>query len=81
MMWAIRIEVFKFFILKFLASQNLQQIFVHLRRNSNRTISSEIFELPIEVSGFSEFLRDFNLKHFQQNVPTRIIIDTATAFR
>lgn len=67
--------------IQFLASQNLQQIYVHLRRTSNSSISSEILELPIEVSTFAIFLHNFNLKHFLKNIPLIIIIDTATDFR
>lgn len=59
----------------------MQQIYFHFRKKTNSSVTSEIVELPQNVDDFLEFLRQFNLKRFNQHLVTRIIIDTSTTYR
>ncbi|KAI1713423.1 ligand-gated ion channel domain-containing protein [Ditylenchus destructor] len=63
------------------ASQNIQQIYTHLRTITNESISSEILQLPKLTTDFPEFLRLFNHRRFSHPTSSRVIIDASTAYR
>ncbi|KAI1724623.1 ligand-gated ion channel domain-containing protein [Ditylenchus destructor] len=63
------------------ASQNIQQIYTHLRTITNESVSSEILQLPKLTTDFPEFLRLFNLRRFSHPTSSRVIIDASTAYR
>uniref|UniRef100_A0AC34QBS5 Glutamate receptor 1 n=1 Tax=Panagrolaimus sp. JU765 TaxID=591449 RepID=A0AC34QBS5_9BILA len=64
-----------------IGSINLELIYKYLRKKTNESITSELFELPKEVDDFEEFLRLFNINRFLKNTSHRIILDAENNYR
>lgn len=79
------------------ASTNLQKIYLHLRKVSNITVTSEMVQIPDDVKDFSDFLLNFDIVRVMNNrsnevrrvpcfkyflfQPCRVILDTSNAHR
>uniref|UniRef100_A0A1I7SUF7 Glutamate receptor 1 n=1 Tax=Bursaphelenchus xylophilus TaxID=6326 RepID=A0A1I7SUF7_BURXY len=66
------------------AAQNVQRIYGHLQKVTNKTVTSEILQMTRETKDFSDFLVQFNIRRVVNrgdSNPCRVIIDAASAFR
>lgn len=78
------------------AAQNVQHIHSHLRKTSNRSVASEVVEMPREIKDFADFLVGFNIRRVMNQrdsvvsgpgppprpaQPCRVIIDASNSYR
>uniref|UniRef100_A0A914UT28 Glutamate receptor 1 n=1 Tax=Plectus sambesii TaxID=2011161 RepID=A0A914UT28_9BILA len=65
------------------AAQNVQWMYHHIHKQTNRSIYTEMVRLPRDAKDFPEFLKKFHVtRYYNETIrPTRVILDTSSQYR